>query len=40
VEGVLEAEFLLDGHLVDDVLMACDLTSDALRAAGWSPPSG
>jgi ribosomal protein S18 acetylase RimI-like enzyme len=40
VEGVLEAEFLLDGRLVDDVLMACDLTSDALRAAGWSPPSG
>lgn len=23
VEGVLEAEFLLDGQLVDDVLMAC-----------------
>jgi ribosomal protein S18 acetylase RimI-like enzyme len=25
VEGVLEAEFSLDGHLVDDVLMACRL---------------
>jgi ribosomal protein S18 acetylase RimI-like enzyme len=27
VEGVLEAEFLLDGQLVDDVLMACRLGS-------------
>jgi ribosomal protein S18 acetylase RimI-like enzyme len=40
VEGVLEAEFLLDGRLVDDVLMARDLTGDTLTAGGWSPPTG
>jgi ribosomal protein S18 acetylase RimI-like enzyme len=28
VEGVLRQEFLLDGHYVDDVLMARDLTTD------------
>ena len=40
VEGVLQAEFLLEGHLVDDVLMARELSGGTLRAGGWSPPSG
>ncbi len=31
VEGVLAGEFLLDGALVDDVLMALDLTAQAGR---------
>lgn len=29
VEGVLRGEFLLDGVLVDDILMACPLTSSS-----------
>ena len=40
VEGVLQAEFLLDGRLVDDVLMARELSGGTLTAGGWSPPSG
>jgi RimJ/RimL family protein N-acetyltransferase len=32
VEGVLRGEFVLDGALTDDVLMAC-------RLEGWSPPT-
>ena len=40
VEGVLRAEFVLDGRAVDDVLMARDLSGGTLTADGWSPPSG
>jgi ribosomal protein S18 acetylase RimI-like enzyme len=33
IEGVLEGEFLLEGRYVDDVLMALDLTPDAVTPA-------